>query len=41
MGQDQVPGGVNVLCWLVALVAMFYGDLRNLVTFNVGFSTLL
>ena len=27
MGQDQVPGGVSVLCWLAAPVAMFYGNL--------------
>ena len=27
MGQDQVSGGVNVLCWLAAPVAMFYGNL--------------
>ena len=25
MGQDQVSGGVSVLCWLAAPVAMFYG----------------
>ena len=25
MGQDQVFGGVSVLCWLAAPVAMFYG----------------
>ena len=31
MGQDQVSGGVCVLCWLAAHVAMFYGNLRNLV----------
>ena len=31
MGQDQVSGGVNVLCWLAAPIAMFYGNLRNLV----------
>ena len=29
MGQEQVSGGVSVLCWLAALVAMFYGNLRN------------
>ena len=29
MGQDQVSGGVSVLCWLAAPVAMFYGNLRN------------
>ena len=27
MGQDQVSGGVSVPCWLVAPVAMFYGNL--------------
>ena len=27
MGQDQVSGGVSVLCWLAAPVAMFYGNL--------------
>ena len=31
MGQDQVSGGVSVLCWLAASVAMFYGILQNLV----------
>ena len=31
MGQDQVPGGVSVLCWLAAPVAMFYVNLQNLV----------
>ena len=30
-GQDQVSGGVSVLCWLAAPVAMFYGNLQNLV----------
>ena len=30
MGQDQVSGGVSVLCWLAAPVAMFYGILQNL-----------
>ena len=29
MGQDQVSGGVSVLCWLAATVAMFYGNLQN------------
>ena len=28
MGQDQVSGGVSVLCWLSAPVTMFYGNLR-------------
>ena len=28
MGQDQVSGGVSVLCWLAAPVAMFYGNLQ-------------
>ena len=27
IGQDQVSGGVSVLCWLAATVAMFYGNL--------------
>ena len=27
MGQDQVSGGVSVLCWLVAPVAMFCRNL--------------
>ena len=27
MGQDQVFGGVSVLCWLSAPVSMFYGNL--------------
>ena len=31
MGQDQVSGGVSVLCWLAAPVAMFYTNLQNLV----------
>ena len=31
MGQDQVSGGVSVLCWLDAPVAMFHGNLQNLV----------
>ena len=31
MGQDQVSGGVSVLCWLAAPVAMFYGNLQSLV----------
>ena len=26
-----MSGGVNVLCWLAAPVAMFYGNLQNLV----------
>ena len=29
MGQDQVSGGVSVLCWLAAPVAMFYGNPHN------------
>ena len=29
VGQDQVSGGVSVLCWLAAPVAMFYGNLQN------------
>ena len=31
MGQDQVSGGVSVLCWLAAPIVMFYGNLQNLV----------
>ena len=31
MGQDQVSGGVSVLCWLAAPFAMFYGNLQNVV----------
>ena len=31
MGQNHVSGGVSVLCWLAAPVAMFYGNLQNLV----------
>ena len=31
MGQGQVSGGVSVLCWLAAPVAVFYGNLQNLV----------
>ena len=27
MGQDQVSGGLSVLCWLAAPVPMFYGNL--------------
>ena len=30
MGQDQVSGGVSVLCWLAAPVAMFYGNLPEI-----------
>ena len=29
MGQDQVSGGVSVLCWLAAPVAMLHGNLQN------------
>ena len=29
MGQDQVSGGVSVLCWLAAPVAMFHGNLSK------------
>ena len=29
MGQDQASGGVSVLCWPAAPVAMFYGNLQN------------
>ena len=35
MGQDQVSGGVSVLCWLAAPVAMFYGKLQNLVVMKL------
>ena len=31
MGQDQVSGGVSVLCWLATPFPMFYGNLHNLV----------
>ena len=31
MGQDQVSVEVSVLCWLAAPVAMFHGNLQNLV----------
>ena len=31
MEQDQVSGGVSVLCWLTAPVPMFYENLQNLV----------
>ena len=27
IGQDQMSGGVSVICWLAAPVAMFYGNL--------------
>ena len=37
MGQDQVSGGVSVLCWLAAPVAMFYGNLQNsVIKFKIG-----
>ena len=29
MGQDRVSGGVSVLFWLAAPVAMFYGNLSK------------
>ena len=29
MGQDQVSGGVSVLCWLAAPVEMFYENLQK------------
>ena len=29
MAQDQVSGGVSVLCWLAATIAMFYGNFRK------------
>ena len=31
IGQDQVSRGVRVLCWLAAPVAIFYGNLQNLI----------
>ena len=31
MGQEQGSGGVSVLCWLAAPIAMFYVSLWNLV----------
>ena len=27
VGQDQVPGGVSILCWHAAPLQMFYGNL--------------
>ena len=30
VGQDQVSGGVSVLCWYAAPDAMFYGNLLQL-----------
>ena len=36
MGQDQVSGGVSVLCWLAAPVAMFYGNLQNSVIRSIS-----
>ena len=30
-GTGQVSRGVSVFCWLAAPVAMFYGNLQNLV----------
>ena len=27
--RTRCPGGVSVLCWLAAPVAMFYGNLQN------------
>ena len=30
VGQDQVSGGVSVLCWHVAHLQMFYGNLSLL-----------
>ena len=29
VGQDQVSGGVSVLCWHAAPVEMFYGNLSQ------------
>ena len=31
MGQDHVSRGVSVLCWLAIPLAMFHGNLPNLV----------
>ena len=31
MGQGQGSGGVSIFCWLATHVAMFYGNLLNLV----------
>ena len=31
MGQDHVSRGVNVLCSLAAPVAIFYGNLQNVI----------
>ena len=31
MGQDQVSGGVSVLCWLTTPYAMSYGNLPKFV----------
>ena len=28
--RTRCPGGVSVLCWLAAPIAMFYGNLQNL-----------
>ena len=36
MGQDQVSGGVSVLCWLAAPVAMFCGNLQNSVIRSIS-----
>ena len=36
MGQDQVSGGVSVLCWLAAPVALFYGNLQNSVIRSIS-----
>ena len=35
MGQDQVSGGVSVLCWLAAPVAMFNGKFGNKVKIGI------
>ena len=42
MGQDQVSGGVSVLSWLAAPIAMFYGNLPkfgNKVKIGIRFSS--
>ena len=39
IGQDQVSGGVGVLCWLAAPVAMFYWNLPKFCN-KVGYTIL-
>ena len=36
MRQDQVSGGVSVLSWLAAPVAIFYGNLQNSVIRSIS-----